>query len=148
MRSRRNTTIRTLGNCVRSGNFGVSPPKQGRKDKIPSELTRALAVQSAMMQVSGEGDASAPKMLTTLNALIYGTEWEEQVNIDYLWRRARKDHLEIMNPVRAKNSDDRRVDWLTYKNVRQWNGRAKKFLIDIGMAKDEPGLIRELSFIM
>jgi len=52
-----------------------------------------------------------------------------------------------MNPVRAKHNDDRQVDWLTYKNVLEWNARAKKFLVDIGMAKDEPGTIRELSFI-
>ncbi len=55
-------------------------------------------------------------------------------------------HPEIMNPVKAKNHEDRRVDWLTYKNIMEWNARAKKFLIDIGMAVDEPGIIRSYYF--
>ena len=49
-----------------------------------------------------------------------------------------------MNPVKAKNHEDRRVDWLTYKNIFDWNLRAKQFLIDLGMANDEPGMIRML----
>jgi len=64
-----------LGEFIRTGKFGDSPHKRSRKAKIPKELTRAIAVHAAMMQISGEGEASAPKMLATITALIYGTEW-------------------------------------------------------------------------
>ena len=50
---------------------------------------------------------------------------------------------EILNPVKAKVNEDRRVEWLSYKNIMEWTARAKEFLITIEMAKDEPGIIRE-----
>ncbi|MBV5280331.1 MAG: hypothetical protein J0651_03500, partial [Actinobacteria bacterium] len=52
-------------------------------------------------------------------------------------------HSDILNLVRAKINEDRRVEWLTYKNINDWTAAAKKFLIAIRMAKDEPGIIRE-----
>ena len=45
--------------------------------------------------------------------------------------------------MQAKSNKDRRVEWLSYKNIIDWTTRAKAFLIDIGMAKDEPGIICE-----
>jgi len=129
--------------AVKAGNFGVSPPKRGRKFKVPLKLTNSLATHSTMMHISGEGEASRPKLLSTMHALVTGTRWENKFSHEYVYRRMRREHPEILNPVRAKNHEDRRVDWLSYKNIMTWNTRAKKFLIDIGMAKDEPGLIRE-----
>ena len=95
-----------------------------------------------MMQVCAEGEASAPKMKATASALIAGTN--HNFSVDYAWRKTRMRHPEILNPVKAKNHEDRRVEWLTYKNIIEWNARAKKFLIDVGMAKDCPGMIRKL----
>ena len=94
-----------------------------------------------MMQVAGDGEALASKMKAVASALMIGTPHENAVNIDYLWRKTRSFHPEIMNPVKAKNNEDRHVDWLTYKNSHDWNARAKKFLIDVGMAIDCPGQI-------
>jgi hypothetical protein len=48
-----------------------------------------------------------------------------------------------LNLVRTKINKDRQVEWLTYKNINDWTAAAKKFLTTIGMAKDEPGIIRE-----
>ena len=135
-----------LGEFVRRGNQGKSPPKRGKKRKVPPELTKALATQATMMQVSGEGEACRSKMIATATALMHKTEWEGKIDPNYLWNLARAEHPAIMNPVMAKAQDDRRVDWLTYKNIQDWTKRAGKFLVDIGMAKDEPGYIRELLY--
>ena len=48
-----------------------------------------------------------------------------------------------MNLVWAKGNEDWHVDWLTHKNIIDWNARAKQLLINIAMAKDEPGEIHK-----
>ena len=121
----------------------VSPLKAGRKDIVPHDLTYALATHSTMMQVAGDGEACAANMKAVASAVIAGTKYERRIDVEYLWRKTREKHPEIINPVRAKNHENRRVDWLSYKNLMDWNKRAKKFLVDVGMAKDERGLIRE-----
>ena len=60
----------------------------------------------------------------------------------------RTEHPEMLNPVRAKNHEVRRVDWLSYNNIIKWNDRVKQFLVEIGMAKDEPGMIREYHILI
>ena len=52
----------------------------------------------------------------------------------------------MIMPVKAINNEDRRVDWLTYKNIKDWNQKAKEFLISIRMGTPEQGLIRK-SFV-
>ena len=81
--------------------------------------------------------------MATLHALVAKTKWDQAFSLDYVYHKMRTEHPEIVNPVRAKNHEDRRVDWLSYNNIIKWNERAKQFLIEIGMAKDEPGMIRE-----
>ena len=140
----RKLTHHALARAVTSrGEFGISPPKLGAPRKVPLELTKALATHATMMQVSGEGEASAIKMIALIEALKSGSKWEAKLSTGYLWRLTRKEHPAIMNPVSAKNHEDRQVDWLSYKNITEWNSRAKKFLCDIGMAKNEPGIIRK-----
>jgi len=96
-----------------------------------------------MLQTSGEGEASGAGMKCLTEGLVAGTKWENEFSTDYVWRKTRRDHPEILIPVYAKNNEDRRVEWLSYKNIIDWTARAKQFLISIGMAKDEPGMIRE-----
>ena len=122
---------------------GKSPPMRGRPQSIPSALPYAIATHSAMMQISGEGEASAVRIKSTIHALVADTAHANKFSAEYVWRRTRKNHPEILNPVRAKGNEDQRVDWLTYKNIMVWNARAKQMLVNIGMAKDEPGEIRE-----
>ena len=126
--------------------YGVSPLKKGVSARVPIELTKALATHTTMMQVSGDGEASSSLMRQVASAVLAGTEHDGKINVDYLWRKTRQHHPEILNPVRAKNHENRRVDWLTYKNLIDWNKRAKQFLIEIGMAADQPGIIREYFF--
>ena len=134
--------------AVQRGEFGVSPPKRGHKSIVPENLTKTLATHATMMQISGEGEASRPKMMATLHALVAGTKWDEAFSLDYVYRKMRTEHPEMLNPVRAKNHEDRRVDWLSYNNIIKWNDRAKQFLVEIGMAKDEPGMIREYHILI
>ena len=82
-------------------------------------------------------------MKVLVEGLMAGTKWEDKIDPGYLWRKTRACHPEVLNPLKAKKNEDRRVEWLTYKNITHWTTRAKDFLIGIGMAKDEPGLIRK-----
>jgi len=43
--------------------------------------------------------------------------------------------------VKQKHNKDRRVDWLTYKNVNDWTDQAKAYLVELGMLKNKPGWI-------
>lgn len=137
-----------LYNAVKEGRIGVSPLKRGRKAVIPEILPSALAAQAVMMQVAGVGEASAKKMKVLVEGLTSGTKWEDKINPDYTWRKTRTQHPAILNPVKAKKNEDRRVDWLSYNNIMTWTERAKDFLISIGMAKDEPGVIRKLPIVL
>ena len=139
----RKITSSAFENAVKRGEFGISPPKRSRKTIVPFNLPKSLTTHSTMMQVSGEGEASWTKLLTTLHALVANTKWDKAFSLDYVYRKMRTEHPEIVNPVWVKNHEDRRVDWLSYNNIMKWNERAKQFLIEIGMAKDEPGMIHE-----
>ena len=119
------------------------PSKRGRPEKIPFQLCTALTKQSAMMQVASEGGASRKEIKALTEGLIDGTKWESVFSMDYCWKRTRSQHPEILNPVLAKINEDRQVEWLTYKNIKDWTAAAKKFLIAIGMVKDDPGIICE-----
>ncbi len=130
-------------NAVLDNIVGASPAKCGRPTIIPSALTAALATHSAMMQVAAEGEASSVKIKSLAEGWVAETKWEGKMNIEYVWRKTCTKHPEILNPVKAKNNEDRQVEWLTYKNIIDWTARAKEFLLSIQMAKDEPGLIRE-----
>ena len=105
-------------------------------------VTESLTKYAVTMQVTGEREASRPKMLATITAFTDGTKYEG-IDADWLWRITRFDHPAILNACRAKNNEDRRVDWLTFKNITEWMSEAKQMLVDMGMVKDEPGIISE-----
>ena len=134
----------TLDRALKNGMVGVTPPKIGKPVKVTKEITGALAEHAVMMQVSGEGEANKEKMLNAATALIVGTEHEGQMDPSWMYTKTLRDFPEIMNPVKAKDNDDRRVDWTTYKNLNDWTDGAKKLLIEMDMVKDEPGLISKL----
>ncbi len=136
-------THESIRKAVSLGRAGKSPPKMGRPQKIPTAVTYGLAVHSTMMQVSGLGEASKKKLMTASEALALDTPLEGTYNHEYAVRAARMRHPELLMPVSAKNNEDRRVDWLTFKNINTWTDGVKKFLVEIGMLKDEPGYICE-----
>jgi hypothetical protein len=126
---------------VLAGRFGVSPNKIGRPPIIPQALKRAAALQTVLMQVNGETEASKSKLLSVSHALVNGTKWEGTFSHQYLFNAARRKYPEIMNPVKAKSHEDRRVDWLSYKNIHDWTDRVREYLIGIDMLSPEPGYI-------
>ena len=136
-------TKSTIYNAVARGDFGVSPLKNGRRGLIPPELTHGLACHSVMMQASGEGEASSLKMRAISSAITLGTKFENKFSSDYIWRKTRLDHPRLICPAKAIDNEDRRVDWLTYQNITDWNIAAKSFLISIGMGTEDRGLIRK-----
>ena len=133
----------TLHRAVQRGEFGISPLKLGRKSSLPKEFTQALAVHSVMMQVSGEGEMSSIKMRTLATAMTLGTPHEGKLTDAHIWKTTRHRHPEYIKPAQAVDNEDRRVDWLTYRNIMLWMKMAKKFLLAVEMAKDEPGHIRK-----
>ena len=106
-------------------------------------VANLLFVLIFIMQVSGEGEMSSLKMRTLATAMTLGTPHEGKLTDDHIWKMCRHRHPEYIKPAQAVDNEDRRVDWLTYNNIIKWMKRAKKFLLDIGMAKDEPGIIRK-----
>ena len=132
-----------VAEALKSGKAGKSPPKRGRPRKIPLELTTSLATHATMKQVSGEGEANRETMVQTTMALTVGTKWENKLKPDYVWRRVRMDHPGLINPSKAKESEDRRIDWLTFWSINEWTDTVKDELIRLRMLKDEPGYIRK-----
>ena len=133
----------TIIQAVGRGEVGLSPPKMGRTPKIPEVFTKALAVHATMLQVSGDGEASQAKMLAACNSLTVGTDWEGKFSSQYAWRATRTRHPEYLMPVGAKNTDDRRMDWLSFQSINSWTDAVKKHLIEIGMLSDQSGYISE-----
>ena len=131
----------TLHDAVKRGDVGVSPPRWGREKMIPEAVTKGLAVHAAMLQVSGNGEASKAKLKAATDALKTGEKWEGLFDTEYALKAARRRHPELLNPAGAKNTDDRRMDWLTFKMINEWTDRMKSFLIGIEMLLDSPGYI-------
>ena len=131
----------TLGDYIKVGVIGVLPPKRGRRRAIPNPVTDQLARETAMMQASGEGEATTAKLCRVLAAATTGTEHAGKFNSKYVVERARRDNPHIFQPRKAINDDDRRVEWMTFKNINDWTDAAKQVLIDLEMVKDEPGLM-------
>ena len=109
--------------------------------KISGEITSQLARHAAMQQASGTGEVSGKSMAHDIYALTVGTKYEGTLDPTYAVRKARNENPAMFNPVMAKNDDDRRVEWLSYKNINDWTDMAKKELIQIKMVIDKPGLI-------
>ena len=133
----------SIHKAIRTGQVGMSTVKRGSEHKVPTELTKGLSIQVPMMQVAGEGEATANKILTLTRAITSGTEWEHRINPEYTWRAVRLRHPEVVMPAKAKDNEDHRVEWLTFRNINDWTDAAKKLLIDMGMVKDAPGSISE-----
>ena len=58
------------------------------------------------------------------------------------------EHPAILNPVQAKRHEDRRVDWLTYKNINTCTDAAKEYLVGISMLGNKPGTICECVMLL
>jgi hypothetical protein len=98
-----------------------------------------------MMQVAGEGEACASKIIPLIEGLTTNTAWDRTFTARACWWKTLKTYPEIMNPVKAKNNEDRHIEWFSYKNIKDWTARAKEFRLHIKMASDVPGIIREYS---
>ena len=89
-----------------------------------------------MLQVSGNGEASKGKLKAAADALTTGTKWEGKFDTDYVLRAARKRHPELLHPAGARNTNDHRMEWLTFKTINEWTDRMKSFLVGIGILSD------------
>ena len=122
----------------------MSPLKNGRQVIVPPELTHGFACHTVMMQAAGKGEASSLKMRAIGKAVTLGMPFENKFSINYLWKKMRVDHPHLILPVKAINNENCRVDWLTFKNIINWNKTAKDFFVLIGMGTPEQGLVCKL----
>ena len=90
---------------------------------------------------------SSIKMRTLAAAMTLGTPHEGKLTDAHIWKTTRHRHPEYIKPAQAVDNEDRRVDWLTYRNIMLWMKMAKKFLLAVEMAKDEPGHIRKWHYL-
>ena len=72
-----------------------------------------MAMQAAMMQVAGQGEANSSNMRKAIFAMTVGTEHEASMDTEYVFKKARASHPEVFTPVLAKNDDDRRIEWVS-----------------------------------
>ena len=100
-----------------------------------------VALQAAMNQASGAGEATSSMLKNSIVAATVGTEHEGKFNTDYVVTSARRRHPEVFAPVKAITNEDTGVEWLTAGNLNGWTGLVKKELIDIGVVFDKPGHI-------
>jgi hypothetical protein len=96
-----------------------------------------------MMQSSVEGEASTLKKRAIASALTLGTAHQNLFSADYLWLRTQMDHPSMIMPARNIYNEDRRVDWVTYKKIKDWNEKRKEFLVSLGMGLPDQGLIHK-----
>ena len=134
----RSTITRAVRNC---NQHGESPMKKGPRATVTNEITDQVAMQAAMLQASGEGEATTRKLTDTLVSLTAGTNHEGSFDPDYAVKKTRRLNPAVFAPVNAINDDDRRIEWLTYKNLNDWTNAIKKELINLDVVKDVPGPI-------
>ena len=142
----RRLTRQAIDQCINvRGEHGVSPPKRGApyKKRHP-ELTEQLALQAAMNQAAGAGEVTSRMLKNAVTAATVGTEHEGKFKPDYIVRSARKLHPEVFSPVKSLTNEDRRVEWLTYKNINDWTDLVKAELINLGIVYDKPGFMSKL----
>ena len=138
----RKINYRKIAKAVKEGKVGESPDKRGRPCKIPEDFCKAVATHSTMMQVSGQGEASKRKLLPLIEGLKAGTDHE--FTTEWAYRKTVENQSALMMPGTSVDVDDRRVEWLTFKNINQMMDMSKKEIIGAGMAKDKRGMIRKL----
>ena len=139
----RRLTRQALHNCINErGEHGVSPPKRGKPFKDGhAELTQQLALQAAMSQAAGAGEVTSRMLKNSIVAATAGTKHEGNFNARYVASCSRFLHPEVFHPVMALTNEDRRVEWLTYKNLNDWTDIVKRELVDIGMVNDKSGFV-------
>ena len=74
---------------------------------IPEALTKGLAVHAAMLQVSGNGEASKAKLKAATDALKTGTKWGE-APLRFCF--SAKQDLRNMGEGRFSSNDAQRVE--------------------------------------
>ncbi len=130
--------------AVQRGEYSVSPLKNGRLVIVLPKLTHGLACHAVMMQAANKGEASSLKMRAIAKAVPLGMPFENKFSINYLWKKMRVDHPYLILPAKAINNEDCCNDWLTFKNIIDWNKAAKEFFVLIGMGTQEHGLVGKL----
>jgi hypothetical protein len=82
-------------------------------------------------------------MRTLTTAITLGMPHKGKLTLAHIWKATRHNHPEYIKLVKTVDNEDHRVNWLKSKNITDWNKCIKKFIIDIGMGLDKPGLIHK-----
>ena len=138
----------TLRVAVHRGGVGGETPKRGRPSIIPSEFTNTVSKQAIIMQVAGHGEAKLKVVVNTDNVLIFGTKWAGKINTNNMWSKECTKHPIKLQPLKVKDSEDRWVNWLSYKYINELKYLVKDLLIDMNMVKYKPGWISNICFLV
>ena len=79
------------------------PPKKG----LPKIITKAfttLANQVTIMEVLGNGEASRPKIISTVEVATTGKKCKIKFKHNEAWLRMRRNHPTIVNCTKAKEN--------------------------------------------
>ena len=89
---------------------GVSPPKLGRPESVPTTVTDHLAVHTAMMQAAGEGEATTASLKQTLVSATASTKRDGTFSHDYAVKKSRRLNSLVYMPVKSIGDEDRRME--------------------------------------
>ena len=104
----RRLTRKAIYNCINErGEHGVSPPKRGKPFKDGHiKLTQQLALQAAMNQAAGAGEATSRMLKKSIVAATISIKHEGKFNANYVVASSRRLHQEVFHPVSALTNKD------------------------------------------
>ena len=126
---------------------GKSTLKRGPKPKILVCLTSALGTYVEVCHIVGEGE-KRPKHLYDLLTVALSTKtvlFESNKggvpDRRSATQRIMRDNADMMVPASGSAQEDRRYEWLTYKNLEMWSERWREFALEYGFATNMPELL-------
>ena len=83
-------------------------------------------------------EADKSIMMAIIDGMVQGTRFQGLFATEWCWRRAWRSYSETLVFTAMFDHEDRRAEWLTFKNTNQWIYGAKQILLDIMVVKDWP----------
>ena len=108
------------------GKAGESPEKRGRPPRITDALLEASNLHVTRIQASGDiVKADESIMMAIIDDMVHGTGFEGSFTTYWCWLIVRNPYTDTLVHTEMFDHEDRREEWLTFKNIDQWIGDAK-----------------------
>ena len=126
----------TIYQATNDGLAGQSPKKRGPAPKIPDAFLNGLASHAQVCQV-GDGELKAKQMKRVIGASMMGTQYENEFQVDTVWRKVCERHPQAIIAAKKTTAEDARAQWTTHENLDQWFTDVKADLLATEMVVDE-----------